>query len=114
MSLSLYNKTAYYVDSPTNVSFHASNVPFMICPSDSFASSPYNGTILGSGLSTWGRGDYAANAVVDVYASEVVAVLRPQFALLDQPGVGARRDAVQCGVQHEASYRRHEQNGGRD
>jgi prepilin-type processing-associated H-X9-DG protein len=73
--LSLYNKNAFYVDAASNISFHGANVPFMVCPSDSFAPTPFDGTILGNGKSTWGRGDYAANAIVDLYASQV----SPQF-----------------------------------
>ncbi len=63
--LTLYNKQAFYVDSSRNASFHAANLPFMICPSDSFASTPFNGALLASGTSNWARGCYGANAVLN-------------------------------------------------
>ena len=58
--LSLYNKTAY-VDSAQNSSFVATNLPFMLCPSDPFRNIPYNGTGMPI-VENYARGCYAANA----------------------------------------------------
>jgi type II secretory pathway pseudopilin PulG len=69
--MSLYDKNAYYLDSALNYSFHAATLPFMLCPSDSNAPTPYNGAeanavggYLGgtSSPSVWARGCYAANS----------------------------------------------------
>jgi prepilin-type N-terminal cleavage/methylation domain-containing protein len=63
--LNLYNKQAYFLDTLANASFHASNLPFMVCPSDSYAvpGNAFTGTGLGIGVAggVWARGDYAAN-----------------------------------------------------
>jgi prepilin-type N-terminal cleavage/methylation domain-containing protein len=72
--ITLYNKNAFYVDALVNGSFHASNLPFMLCPSDANAPTPFvtnttntYSTIGNSGnSSTWARGCYAANAVVNL------------------------------------------------
>jgi hypothetical protein len=58
--LSLYNRTAY-VDAAANASFVASNLPFMLCPSDPFRSTAYNGTGMPV-VETYARGCYACNA----------------------------------------------------
>jgi prepilin-type processing-associated H-X9-DG protein len=74
--LSLYNKTAFFLDDPANVSFHTATLPFMLCPSDSNGSTPFDATVATSGaspaslgftskLGSWARGCYAANAVVN-------------------------------------------------
>jgi prepilin-type N-terminal cleavage/methylation domain-containing protein len=62
--ITLYNKNAYWMDAGANMSFRGANLPFMLCPSDSYAAIQYNG----SGLPTtngpnsnWGRGCYGAN-----------------------------------------------------
>jgi prepilin-type N-terminal cleavage/methylation domain-containing protein/prepilin-type processing-associated H-X9-DG protein len=67
--ITLYNKQAFWMDAGSNMSFRASNLPFMICPSDAFANQPYNGALLSSGASTWARGCYGANGVVDLIAA---------------------------------------------
>jgi prepilin-type N-terminal cleavage/methylation domain-containing protein/prepilin-type processing-associated H-X9-DG protein len=69
--ITLYNKAAFWMDAGANASFRSSNLPFMICPSDSFAPVPFNGynTATTNGpQSNWGRGCYGANASV-YYAS---------------------------------------------
>jgi prepilin-type N-terminal cleavage/methylation domain-containing protein len=73
----LYNKSAFWMDHATNLSFRACNLPFMLCPSDSFAGIQFNGTNVGQGtyvtgppigpVAPWGRGCYGAN--VSVYFS---------------------------------------------
>jgi prepilin-type N-terminal cleavage/methylation domain-containing protein len=62
--MSLYNKNAYYLDDATNVSFRATTLPFMICPSDSYTLKPFNGTGMSNAgtTGTWARGCYGANA----------------------------------------------------
>jgi prepilin-type N-terminal cleavage/methylation domain-containing protein/prepilin-type processing-associated H-X9-DG protein len=65
--LSLYNKNVYYVDSPLNASFVASNLPFMLCPSDPNGRTSYTGNGMCTtgnyqgGNMTWARGTYGAN-----------------------------------------------------
>ena len=63
--ITLYNKNSFWMDTTANVSFHSANLPFMLCPSDSFAAVPYNGSGLsnnnGGASSNWGRGCYGAN-----------------------------------------------------
>jgi prepilin-type processing-associated H-X9-DG protein len=71
--LSLYNKNAYWIDSPMNVSFRSASLPFMQCPSDGYVkilatgqwmtsiTGAANGTV-GTGNGTWARGNYGANA----------------------------------------------------
>jgi prepilin-type N-terminal cleavage/methylation domain-containing protein/prepilin-type processing-associated H-X9-DG protein len=56
--ITLYNKTAFLVTDLSNSSFHASNLPFMLCPSDANATTPFIDASTGS----WARGCYAANA----------------------------------------------------
>jgi prepilin-type N-terminal cleavage/methylation domain-containing protein len=64
--VTLYDKNAFYVDDPANISFRAATLPFMLCPSDANASTPYNGASMPSGSGTsWGRGCYGANASVN-------------------------------------------------
>ena len=72
--LTMYNKTAYHVDSATNVSFHSANLPFMLCPSDANATTAFDATLASAGNSNfgfvtnagvWGRGCYGANAIVN-------------------------------------------------
>jgi prepilin-type N-terminal cleavage/methylation domain-containing protein len=68
--ITLYNRSAFYIDSYQNNSFRASNLPFMLCPSDANATAQFNsstvtGTIAAA-QGNWGRGCYAANAVVNV------------------------------------------------
>jgi prepilin-type N-terminal cleavage/methylation domain-containing protein/prepilin-type processing-associated H-X9-DG protein len=60
--LTLYNKKQY-IDSVVNQSFVAANLPFMLCPSDPFASTAFNGSNVNNGL-TYARGCYAANATI--------------------------------------------------
>ena len=61
--ITLYNKKAFWMDNIANVSFRSASLPFMICPSDSFASTPCNGTsLLGQNNGPWARGCYACNA----------------------------------------------------
>ena len=60
--ITLYNKRAFWMDDVTNVSFRGSNLPFMICPSDANAPTPYDGTGgTAGGQFPWGRGCYGAN-----------------------------------------------------
>ncbi len=65
--LSLYNKAAS-VEATVNISFRSSNLPFMLCPSDGFATAAnaFDGSIgLGHNTGgTWARGNYGANANV--------------------------------------------------
>jgi prepilin-type N-terminal cleavage/methylation domain-containing protein/prepilin-type processing-associated H-X9-DG protein len=69
--ISLYNRQAFYLDDATNASLHAANLPFMLCPSDSNASTPFNPATAGylnaggGAAATWSRGCYAANAIVN-------------------------------------------------
>ena len=62
--MTLYNKNAYWMDQAANVSFRSSNLPFMICPSDAFASSPCTGSGIGSSNGPWARGCYGCNGSV--------------------------------------------------
>jgi prepilin-type N-terminal cleavage/methylation domain-containing protein/prepilin-type processing-associated H-X9-DG protein len=63
--LTLYNKTAFWMDAASNVSFRGSNLPFMLCPTDSNAPTPYDGTGGTAGGSfAWGRGCYGANCTI--------------------------------------------------
>jgi prepilin-type N-terminal cleavage/methylation domain-containing protein/prepilin-type processing-associated H-X9-DG protein len=62
--ITLYNKNAFWMEQASNASFRASNLPFMICPSDPFAATPCNGSALGMANGTWARGCYGANATV--------------------------------------------------
>ena len=65
--LTLYNKNAFWMDAAANISFRSSNLPFMICPSDSYAGTQFNGTNVGitgtvvGPQSNWARGCYGAN-----------------------------------------------------
>ncbi len=60
--ITLYNKNAFWVDDASNASFRGSNLPFMICPSDAFAATPFNGKNMAAGAVTnWARGCYGAN-----------------------------------------------------
>ena len=61
--ITLYNKNAFWIDQAANLSFRAANLPFMLCPSDSFAATPFNGSNITNG-SNWGRGCYAVNGSV--------------------------------------------------
>jgi type II secretory pathway pseudopilin PulG len=64
----LYNKNAFYIDSANNISCRSYYLKIMLCPSDSNALTPYNGsTMLGPAAKQgdWTRGCYAANAVVN-------------------------------------------------
>jgi prepilin-type N-terminal cleavage/methylation domain-containing protein len=76
--ISIYNKNAFYVDNPSNVSFRSSTLPFMLCPSDSNGTTPYVSTTMPATSATtagqvgsWGRGCYAANAVVNDLATSI-------------------------------------------
>ncbi len=61
--ITLYNKNAFWMDDPSNISFRASVLPFMICPSDSNAATPFNGALTATTSGTnWARGCYGANA----------------------------------------------------
>jgi prepilin-type N-terminal cleavage/methylation domain-containing protein len=61
--ISLYNKTAFWISDPSNMSFRSTNLPFMTCPSDAFASTQCIGTYVGmSNSGNWARCCYAANA----------------------------------------------------
>jgi prepilin-type N-terminal cleavage/methylation domain-containing protein len=64
--ITLYNKTAFWMDAAANMSFGAATLPFMLCPSDSFAPIPFNGygisTTLGQAQHNWGRACYGCNA----------------------------------------------------
>jgi prepilin-type N-terminal cleavage/methylation domain-containing protein len=64
--ITLYNKQAFWMDNAANLSFRACNLPFMICPSDSFAATPCDGTqiAVGTTVGPWARGCYAANTTV--------------------------------------------------
>ena len=64
----LYNKEAYYLDAVANISYRSRNLPYMLCPSDGNAMTPYNASTMLSPTAKkghWGRGCYAANAVVN-------------------------------------------------
>ena len=39
--MTLYNKTAFWMDSATNASFVSTNLPFMRCPSDGYSAIPF-------------------------------------------------------------------------
>jgi prepilin-type N-terminal cleavage/methylation domain-containing protein len=68
--ISTYNKTAFWMDMPANVSFHGATLPFMICPSDAFAPVAFNGanvSTVNSPASNWGRGCYGCNTSVYWY-----------------------------------------------
>ena len=60
--LTLYNKTQF-IDSFANASFVATNLPVMLCPSDPFRKTPFNGSGVNN-APTCARGDYACNATV--------------------------------------------------
>jgi prepilin-type N-terminal cleavage/methylation domain-containing protein/prepilin-type processing-associated H-X9-DG protein len=68
--ITLYNKNAFWMDAGANMSFRAANLPFMICPSDSFANVACSGTGTGTSAPSngpagpWARGCYGANASV--------------------------------------------------
>jgi prepilin-type N-terminal cleavage/methylation domain-containing protein/prepilin-type processing-associated H-X9-DG protein len=107
----LYNRTWYHLDSPTNMSFHAANLPFMLCPSDPNALTPFNAGYANSGASpsaflfastgstsstagttsdTWARGCYGANAIVNDQSSAnntVPAASNPGWMNLTMRGV---------------------------
>jgi prepilin-type processing-associated H-X9-DG protein len=97
--LTMYNKVAYHVDSGTNVSFHSANLPFMLCPSDANASTPFDATLATSGASpapftfvsnagVWGRGCYGANAIVnDTMDGNTAGATSPGWTSLLKRGV---------------------------
>jgi type II secretory pathway pseudopilin PulG len=71
--ITLYNKRAFYVDDTANASFHAQSLPFMLCPSDSFAPIAFDANqaavngypalyTASSKVAPWARGCYGANA----------------------------------------------------
>ena len=62
--ISLYNKSAYYMEVAANVSFRSANLPFMACPSDQYVSVPNDGSQIGIANGKWARGCYACNATV--------------------------------------------------
>jgi prepilin-type N-terminal cleavage/methylation domain-containing protein len=65
--ITLYNRRAFYMDWAANSSFHGANLPFMLCPSDSYAMNQWNGSTgqTANGPNTnWGRGCYGANGSV--------------------------------------------------
>ena len=89
----LYNRTWYHVDSPSNISFHSTNLPFMLCPSDPNTSTQFNSGTANSGANPssflfasngstsgtgpagtnsdpWARGCYSANAIVNGISSD--------------------------------------------
>ena len=73
--ITLYNKQAFWMDDGANMSFVASTLPFMLCPSDAFANVPFNGanvstTLSGGVKGDWGRGCYGANASVYYFAND--------------------------------------------
>jgi prepilin-type processing-associated H-X9-DG protein len=68
--LTLYNRQAFWMDAAANLSFRAASLPFMLCPSDSFAPVAFNGTNVGQNnaagaiigpVGPWSRGCYGAN-----------------------------------------------------
>jgi prepilin-type N-terminal cleavage/methylation domain-containing protein/prepilin-type processing-associated H-X9-DG protein len=68
--ISLYNKNTFYIDYINNISFRSASLPFMLCPSDANAVTPYSGSGNANEpnagtTGTWARGCYAANAVVN-------------------------------------------------
>ena len=79
--ITLYNKNAFWMDAAANMSFRGATLPFMICPSDAFAPTPFNGAGIGQtaspmvlgGVSPWGRGCYGAN-VSPYFASQYLQV----------------------------------------
>jgi prepilin-type N-terminal cleavage/methylation domain-containing protein len=76
--LSLYNQDAFFVDYAANISFRSTSLPFMLCPSDANASTPYSNSAQTNnfaGTGSWARGCYAANAVVN--ASNSILVYGP-------------------------------------
>jgi prepilin-type N-terminal cleavage/methylation domain-containing protein/prepilin-type processing-associated H-X9-DG protein len=81
--LSLYNKAAFFIDDGTNAPFHSAVLPFMICPSDAFASTPFDYNVANpSGTPStsarngvWARGNYAANAAVNMGNSGLAACI---------------------------------------
>jgi prepilin-type N-terminal cleavage/methylation domain-containing protein len=65
--ITLYNKQSFWIDAANNMSFRGANLPFMICPSDSFAATPYTGYSMSTtngALSNYARGCYGANASI--------------------------------------------------
>ena len=60
--LSLYNKSQF-IDSTSNASFAATNLPFMLCPSDVFRNVQFNGSGVNNNQKC-ARGCYACNATV--------------------------------------------------
>jgi prepilin-type N-terminal cleavage/methylation domain-containing protein/prepilin-type processing-associated H-X9-DG protein len=84
--ITLYNKKAFYVDIAQNVSFRGATLPFMLCPSDANASTPFDPVAANNADATdtsggaanagtavaflqnagvWARGCYGANASVN-------------------------------------------------
>jgi prepilin-type N-terminal cleavage/methylation domain-containing protein/prepilin-type processing-associated H-X9-DG protein len=74
--VTLYDRNAFYLDWPTNISFRSANLPTMLCPSDPNAGIPYNGSGMlspSASQGTWGRSCYAANAVVNDVNTTIVS-----------------------------------------
>ncbi len=62
--ITLYNRSAYWMDQSVNVSFRSANLPFMICPSDSYTGTQFTGSGVGSSNGPWARGCYGVNGSV--------------------------------------------------
>jgi prepilin-type N-terminal cleavage/methylation domain-containing protein len=74
--LTLYNKTAFWMDNGANISFRSATLPFMLCPSDAFAPIAYNGSLMSTTngpTSNWGRGCYGANVSVWYYHNAIAS-----------------------------------------
>jgi prepilin-type N-terminal cleavage/methylation domain-containing protein len=90
--LSLYNKTAFWMDQGANISFRSATLPFMICPSDAFAPIPYNGTSLtftNGAQSNWGRGCYGANVSTWYYHNAITSTTATWSGFINGKGVMA-------------------------
>jgi prepilin-type N-terminal cleavage/methylation domain-containing protein len=89
--MTLYNKTAYNVDDAANLSFRATNLPFMMCPSDPNAITPFNGVgynLSGSAaIGPWARGCYAANCMVQGISTAGWGANNPWWQYLMSRGV---------------------------
>jgi prepilin-type N-terminal cleavage/methylation domain-containing protein/prepilin-type processing-associated H-X9-DG protein len=102
--ISLYDKSAatgFYMDTASNVSFRSAALPFMICPSDPNAVTPYNGANMTSAAGktgTWARGCYAANSVVNNIPTLFWGPTQSPWMSLQQRGVMGLN--VTCTMKH--------------
>ena len=92
--ITLYNKQAFWMDSTANISFRSSTLPFMICPSDSFAPIPFNGVGIAGPQSNWGRGCYGANESVYFWGGNLISNPTQWTTFINGKGVMAPNNAL--------------------